>query len=65
MIGKNNIRKELIKNARDNYFKSVDEILNLFECPVITGEVLNEIVKITKMNENEIIERIQNKRKNL
>ena len=66
MLGENNIRKELIKNAVDNYFKPVDEILrDLGDISVITEELLNKIVETTKIDENLLVKRIQSSGKKI
>ena len=66
MLGKNNIRKELIKDARDKYFKQVDEILrDLGDISIITEELLKKIVKTTKIGKNSVIERIQSSGKKI
>ena len=66
MLGKNNIRKELIKDARDKYFKQVDEILrDLGDISIITEELLKKIVKTTRIGKNSVIERIQSSGKKI
>ena len=66
MLGENNIRKELIKNAVDKYFKQVDEILrDLGDISVITEELLNKIVETTKIDENLLVKRIQSSGKKI
>ena len=58
MLGENNIRKKLIKKARDNYFEPIDKFLNDLKDIPLTEEIVQKISKETKKSENIIKERI-------
>ena len=59
MLGKNNIREKLIKDARNNYFKPIDDFLNAIGNIPITNEIIKKIAKESKRDEKLVVERIQ------
>ena len=59
MLGKNNIREKLIKDARNNYFKPIDDFLNAIGNILITNEIIKKIAKESKKDEKLVVERIQ------
>ena len=59
MLGKNNIREKLIKDARNNYFKPIDDFLNAIGNIPITNEIIKKIAKESKRDENLVVKRIQ------
>jgi len=59
MLGKNNIREKLIKDARNNYFKPIDDFLNAIGNIPITNEIIKKIAKESKRDEKIVVERIQ------
>ena len=59
MLGKNNIREKLIKDARNNYFKPIDDFLNAIGNIPITNEMIKKIAKESKRDEKLVVERIQ------
>ena len=59
MLGKNNIRKNLIKDARNTYFKPIDDFLNVIGNIPITNEIIKKIAKETKRSEKLVVERIK------
>lgn len=59
MLGKNNIREKLIKDARNNYFKPIDDFLNAIGNIPITNEIIKKIAKESKKDEKLVVERIQ------
>ena len=59
MLGKNNIRKDLIKDARNTYFKPIDDFLNVIGNIPITNEIIKKIAKETKRSEKLVVERIK------
>ena len=59
MLGKNNIRKDLIKDARNTYFKPIDDFLNIIGNIPITNEIIKKIAKETKRSEKLVVERIK------
>lgn len=59
MLGKNNIRRKLIKDARNNYFKPIDDFLNAIGNIPITNEIIKKIAKESKRDEKLVVERIQ------
>ena len=59
MLGKNNIRKDLIKEARNTYFKPIDDFLNVIGNIPITNEIIKKIAKETKRSEKLVVERIK------
>ena len=59
MLGKNNIREKLIKDARNNYFKPIDDFLNAIGNIPITNEIIKKIAKESKRDEKLVVKRIQ------
>ena len=59
MLGKNNIREKLIKDARNNYFKPIDDFLNAIGNIPITNEIIKKIEKESKRYEKLVVEIIQ------
>ena len=59
MLGKHNIREKLIKDARNNYFKPIDDFLNAIGNIPITNEIIKKIAKESKRDEKLVVKRIQ------